>query len=84
MHSRAFSWSAEALTDGRTRTFDPRTLTIQADGDDDYNLSIDRIPFSFPEAVQLSFSLSLPIWADTWATIPRLLPKRMARTRHSC
>ncbi|MGR0158601.1 hypothetical protein [Paenarthrobacter nitroguajacolicus] len=62
VHPRAFSWSATELPDGRTRTFEPRTLTIQTDGADDYSLTIERIPFSFPEAVQLSFPLSLPIW----------------------
>ncbi|MCP1412895.1 hypothetical protein [Paenarthrobacter sp. A20] len=55
-------WSATELPDGPTRTFDPRSLTLQTDGVDDFRLSIDRIPFSFPEAVQLSFPLSLPIW----------------------
>lgn len=62
VHPRAFIWSAKELPDGPTRTFDPRSLTLQTDGVDDFSLSIDRIPFSFPEAVQLSFPLSLPIW----------------------
>ena len=63
MDPRGFIWSAKKLPDGSTRTFDPRRLIMQTDGvDDPYSLSIDRIPFSFPEAVQLSFPLSLPIW----------------------
>lgn len=63
VHPRAFTWSATGLKDGTTRTFDPRTLSIQTDGvDDPYSLSIEQIPFSFPESVQLSFPLSLPIW----------------------
>ncbi|VXC06171.1 conserved hypothetical protein [Arthrobacter sp. 9V] len=63
VHPRAFMWTAKELPDGRTRTFDPRRLIIQTDGvDDPYGLSIERIPFAFPEAVQLSFPLSLPIW----------------------
>ncbi|WGM21716.1 hypothetical protein QEH68_05960 [Paenarthrobacter sp. OM7] len=62
VHPRAFIWSATELPDGPTRTFEPRSLTLQTDGVDDFSLSIDRIPFSFPEAVQLSFPLSLPIW----------------------
>ena len=63
VHPRAFMWTAKELPDGRTRTFDPRRLIIQTDGvDNPYGLSIERIPFAFPEAVQLSFPLSLPIW----------------------
>ncbi|WP_026542937.1 hypothetical protein [Paenarthrobacter nicotinovorans] len=63
VHPRVFMWTAKELPDGRTRTFDTRRLIIQTDGvDDPYGLSIDRIPFSFPEAVHLSFPLSLPIW----------------------
>lgn len=63
VHPRAFTWSATGLKDGTTRTFDPRTLSIQTDGvDDPYSLSIEQIPFSFPGSVQLSFPLSLPIW----------------------
>ncbi|MGO4144572.1 hypothetical protein AB4Y77_05755 [Paenarthrobacter sp. YAF11_1] len=62
VHPRVFIWSATELPDGPTRTFDPRSLMLQTDGVDDFSLSIDRIPFSFPEAVQLSFPLSLPIW----------------------
>ncbi len=63
VHPRAFMWSATELPDGPTRTFDPRRLIIQTDGvDDPYGLSIERIPSAFPEAVQLSFPLSLPIW----------------------
>ncbi|NHW47136.1 hypothetical protein HAV21_09565 [Paenarthrobacter sp. MSM-2-10-13] len=63
VHPRAFMWSAKELPDGRSRTVDPRELIIQTDGvDDPYTLSIERIPFSFPEAVQLSFPLSLPVW----------------------
>jgi len=63
VHPRAFTWSAKELPEGPTRTFDPRRLIIQTDGvDDPYGLSIERIPFAFPEAVQLSFPLSPPIW----------------------
>ncbi|UKA50989.1 hypothetical protein LFT48_05525 [Arthrobacter sp. FW305-123] len=62
VHPRAFMWSAKELPDGSTRTFDRTTLTMQTDGADDFSLSIDRIPFSFPEAVKLCFPLSLPIW----------------------
>lgn|GEM_PF-2734122 len=59
---RGFTWSAKELPDGSTRTFNRATLTMQTDGADDFSLSIDRIPFSFPEAVKLCFPLSLPIW----------------------
>ena len=60
---RGFIWSAKKLSDGSTRSFDPQRLIMQTDGvDDPYSLSIDRIPFSFPEAVKLAFPLSLPIW----------------------
>ncbi|KUM40222.1 hypothetical protein [Arthrobacter sp. EpRS71] len=60
---RGFIWSAQKMPDGSTRTFDPQRLIIRTDGvDDPYGLSIDQIPFSFPEAVKLSFPWSLPIW----------------------
>jgi hypothetical protein len=63
VHPRAFIWSAKELPDGSTRTFDRTTLTIQTDGvDDPYSLSIEQIPFSFPQAVKLCFPLSVPIW----------------------
>lgn len=63
VHPRAFMWSAKKLPDGSTQTFDRTTLTIQTDGvDDPYSLSIEQIPYSFPEAVKLCFPLSLPIW----------------------
>ncbi len=60
---RGFIWTAKKLSDGSTRSFDPQRLIMQTDGvDDPYSLSIDRIPFSFPEPVKLAFPLSLPIW----------------------
>ncbi|WP_405474881.1 hypothetical protein [Paenarthrobacter ilicis] len=63
VYPRAFMWSATSRPNGPTRTFDTQRLIIQTDGvDEPYALSIDRIPASFPESVQLSFPLSLPIW----------------------
>ncbi|MCT9868712.1 hypothetical protein [Paenarthrobacter aurescens] len=63
VNPRAFTWSATRLIDMSTQTFDHRTLTIQTDGvDEPYSLTIERIPFSFPESVKLAFPLALPIW----------------------
>lgn len=67
---RGFIWSAQKLPDGSTRTFDRARLTMQTDGADDFSLSIDRIPFSFPEAVKLCFPLSLPIWGPAHGPLP--------------
>ena len=77
VHPRAFMWTAKELPDGRTRTFDPRRLIIQTDGvDDPYGLSIERIPFAFPEAVQLSFPLSVSKVKD-----PKIVESRRCLSR---
>lgn len=56
-----FHWSAKSLRTGRMQSFDPDTLSLR-DGEDSRELSLHRIPHSFPEAVKLAFPLSLPIW----------------------
>ena len=56
-----FYWSAESLRSGRIQSFDPNTLTLH-NGEESLQLSVDRIPRSFPEPVKLAFPLSLPIW----------------------
>ena len=56
-----FYWSARSLGSGRIQSFDPNTLALH-DGEESIQLSLDRIPRSFPEPVQLAFPLSLPIW----------------------
>ncbi|MFF2844365.1 hypothetical protein [Paenarthrobacter sp. NPDC057981] len=58
---RGFTWSATRLSDGSTQSFDPRTLTLDTDAGQRV-MSIEQIPRSFPESVQLAFPLSLPIW----------------------
>ena len=61
VHPRALSWQATSLRTGRIESFDPHTLSLHS-GEDVMQLSVDRIPRSFPEAVKLAFPLSLPIW----------------------
>jgi len=61
VNPRGFSWSATRLSDGSTQSFNPRTLTLDTDAGQRV-ISIEQIPRTFPEAVQLSFPLSLPIW----------------------
>lgn len=56
-----FYWSARSLGTGRIQSFDPNTLSLH-DGEESRQLSLDRIPRSFPEPVKLAFPLSLPIW----------------------
>jgi hypothetical protein len=56
-----FYWSARSLGTGRIESFDPNTLSLH-DGEESRQLSLDRIPHSFPEPVKLAFPLSLPIW----------------------
>lgn len=56
-----FYWSARSLGSGKIQSFDPKTLSLY-DGDESIQLSLDRIPHSFPEPVKLAFPLSLPIW----------------------
>lgn len=55
------SWTSRSLRTGRIQSFDPRTMSLH-DGEESMHLSLDRIPHSFPEPVQLAFPLSLPIW----------------------
>lgn len=55
------SWTSRSLRTGRIQSFDPRTMSLH-DGEESMQLSLDRIPHSFPEPVQLAFPLSLPIW----------------------
>jgi hypothetical protein len=57
----SFYWSARSLGTGRIESFDPKTLSLD-DGEESIQLSLDRIPHSFPESVKLAFPLSLPIW----------------------
>lgn len=61
VHPRALYWSCTSLRTGNVQSFDPHTLTLH-NGEDSRQLSVDRIPYSFPEAVQLAFPLSLSIW----------------------
>ena len=61
VHPNAMRWSSASLKTGRTQSFDPQTLTLH-DGEEARHLSLDRIPGSFAEQVQLAFPLSLPIW----------------------
>lgn len=56
-----FYWSSRSLRTGRTESFDPQSLSLQ-NGEDSMQLSLDRIPHSFPDSVKLAFPLSLPIW----------------------
>ncbi|WP_309105327.1 hypothetical protein [Arthrobacter sp.] len=56
-----FYWSARSLGTGRIESFDPNTLSLH-DGEESRQLSLDRIPSSFPESVKLAFPLSLRIW----------------------
>jgi hypothetical protein len=56
-----FYWSARSISTGRIQSFDPRMLALH-DGEESIELSVDRIPHSFPEPVKLGFPLSLPIW----------------------
>jgi hypothetical protein len=61
VHPTAVRWSSTSLKTGRTQSFDPLTLSLH-DGEDTLQLSLERIPHSFAEAVQLAFPMSLPIW----------------------
>lgn len=78
-----FYWSARSLGSGKIQSFDPNTLSLY-DGDESIQLSLDRIPSSFPEPVKLAFRSLFRFGAGTVMSTIRYRWRIRTTTPYSC